>query len=50
MEVRKDMNNRKLKADYGLMGPDAPLFNGLGATPEVPPVRARRGSTAPVLA
>jgi hypothetical protein len=21
-----------LKADYGLMGPDAPLFNGLGPT------------------
>jgi hypothetical protein len=39
-----------LKADYGLMGPDAPQFNGPGAGPEVPPVRARRGSTAPVLA
>ena len=22
-----------LKADYGLMGPDAPLFNGTGAAP-----------------
>jgi hypothetical protein len=37
-----------LKADYGLVGPDAPLFNGLG--PEVPPIRARHGSAEPVLA
>jgi hypothetical protein len=22
-----------LKADYGIMGPDAPLFNGTGAVP-----------------
>jgi hypothetical protein len=24
---------RALKADYGLVGPDAPLFNGTGAVP-----------------
>ncbi|GHV90411.1 hypothetical protein AGMMS50268_09140 [Spirochaetia bacterium] len=24
-----------LKADYGLVGPDAPLFNGLGTAPAV---------------
>jgi hypothetical protein len=24
-----------LKADYGLVGPDAPLFNGLGPSPAV---------------
>jgi hypothetical protein len=39
---------RALKADYGLTGRDAPSFNGF--RPEVPPVRARRGSTEPVLA
>jgi hypothetical protein len=37
-----------LKADYGLTGPDAPLFNGVA--PEVPPIRARRGSAEPVSA
>jgi hypothetical protein len=37
-----------LKEDYGLVGLDAPLFNGM--RPEVPPVRARRGSAEPVLA
>jgi hypothetical protein len=37
-----------LKEDYGLVGLDAPLFNGM--RPEVPPTRARRGSAEPVLA
>jgi hypothetical protein len=37
-----------LREDYGLTGRDTPSFNGF--RPEVPPVRARRGSTEPVLA
>jgi hypothetical protein len=37
-----------LKMDYGLIGADLPLFNGV--KPEVAPIRTRRGSTDPVLA